>query len=281
MNKIDRFRLKNPYMYLAFIALFISLCLSWTINGEVFKIIFHDSYKVIKENEYITREQYLDTVFENVLTWEYTWLNAFLYVVNLFPIFPSIVAIGFLKELKGYYPHAVIRLKYSKRDIVTTCVKYAVCGGLSVSAALCLFNLVLSPFLKASLVDIGGVDDLFPQNFYPLHPFCVFNVISVTVYFLIGFTFTFLACSTALWAKNVAYVLCVPLVVYIVENFISRELGGIFLLQSEECVLAFNTPYNILQLCVPLLFLIVVGFCAIMLCLNQRKSWAISTGEEE
>lgn len=281
MNKIDKFRLKNPYMYLSLIALFISLCLSWIVNGEVFKVIFHDSYQVIKEGEYMTREQYLDTVLENMLTWEYTWMNAFLYLVNLFPIFPSIVAIGFLRELKGYYPYAIIRLKHPKKELVLTCTKYAICGGVSVSAALCLFNVVFAPFLKASLLDIGGADDLFPKNFYPLHPFCVLNVLSVTVYFLIGFAFTFLACSTALWAKNAAYVLCIPFIVYTVENFVSRELGGIFPLQSEECVLAFNTSYNILQLCVPALVLIGISICAVMLRICQKKNWSISDGGEE
>ena len=274
MKQIQQFRLKNPYFFLATGVLLIALFMSWLIGSEFLNVMLATEEDVKKSMTCNSKKEYLDMILPIVLTWENSWLSVFLYITEIFPIFPSIVALGFIRELKGYFSLASHRFHKPKKSVRKACFWYAVQGGLAVTIALLIFNTILAPFVEVTFVDMGGIDDFFfPQYFYPLHPYCMFNVLACTIYFLVGFTFSLLAICIAMWKQNILWILATPFVVYKLENMLSAELGGFRPLRVGDSVLAFQSSANLLVVSIPLWILIGVSICLIEWRLCTKKSW--------
>ena len=274
MKRISKSRIKSPFLLAGILSMFVFMIISWGFGSLFFEVMsYTEDY--IMENSGNSKSEYLDMILPSILTWENSWLGAFIYLVNLFPLFPCIVALGFSRELKGYFPYAVLFMKSGKRTVRKTCLCYALLGGLVVTITLLLGNAMLAPFAKVSLVDIGGADDFFSKNFYVLHPFFVFNVLACTIYFELGFAFSLMACSVALWKNNSVVILGVPFLFYHLENFVSSQLGGFLPLWSADSVLAFNTEHNILELSVPLIVIMIISVLLIEIKIHSRKGWVI------
>ena len=131
-----------------------------------------------------------------------------------------------------------------------------------------LFTKANAPMDKSFLL-------VFSKNFYVLHPFFVFNVLACTIYFELGFAFSLMACSVALWKNNSVVILGVPFLFYHLENFVSSQLGGFLPLWSADSVLAFNTEHNILELSVPLIVIMIISVLLIEIKIHSRKGWVI------
>lgn len=273
MNRITKYRMKNPYFYIALISLFLVLMIFWAIVSEVPKIYFINSYDA-PDFCGLSREKYLDIIMEGLLSWEGSWIYAFTYLVDYFPIFPTIVALGFSRELKGYYSHACNRLKNPRKELHFTCFRYAVAGGAAVSIALCGFCIALAPFVKAQVTHLNGFTEFFPKDFYPLHPFVVFIIMSCTIYFGIGFAFCYFATSIALWKNNAVFILALPFVLYNVEQYLSIFID-ILPLKVRNCVVAFDSPYNPIEMMVPLLLIVGLSVILIELRLHCKKGWML------
>lgn len=279
MKQIQRFRLKNPYFFLTTGMLLIALFMSWGIGSGFLDVILVSEEEVIKNMSYNSKQEYLDIILPNILTWEGAWLGAFLYISEVFPIFPSMMALGFIRELKGYFSLASHRFHKPKKSVRKACFWYAVQGGLAVTIALLIFNTILAPFVEVTFVDMGGIDDFFfPKYFYPLHPYCMFNVLACTIYFLVGFTFSLLAICIAMWKQNILWILATPFVVYKLENMLSSGLGGFRPLWVGDSVLAFQSSANLLVVSIPLWILIGVSICLIEWRLHTKKSWVCESG---
>ena len=273
MKKITKSRIKNPFLFVAIFSMSVFIIISWLLGSTFWEIITYSEEFIKANSGGMSRKEYLDMILPQILTWENSWQGTFVYLVNFFPLFPCFVVLVFLRELKGYFPYAVIYTKSGNGSLRKTCFFYAMLGGGVVTISLLLGNAMLAPFAKAALPDIGGADDLFPKNFYALHPFLVFNVLACTVYFLAGFAFAFMACSVALWKNNAVAVLGIPFLFYHFENFVSSQLRGFLPLASGESVLAFNTPYNILEVSLPLLIIVGVSIIAIEIKIHSKKGW--------
>lgn len=273
MKKVTKYRMKNPYFCIGFISLFLVLMIFWAIVGEVPKVYFIDSYEAPNFCG-LSRKEYLDIVMEGLLSWEGSWIYAFTYLVDYFPLFPAIVALGFSRELKGYYAHACNRFEHPRRELHFTCFRYAVAGGAAVSIALCGFCIALAPFVKAQVSHLNGFTEFFPKDFYALHPFVVFIIMSCTVYFGVGFAFCYFATSIALWKNNAVFIIAGPLVLYNVQSYLSVFVN-ILPLKVRSCVVAFDSVYNPLEMMVPLFGMVALSVILIELRLQCKKGWML------
>lgn len=270
MKTITKERIKNPFLFIAVLSLITVLIVSWLFGSEFLTVITY-SEDYIKANGGMSKKEYLNMILPQILSWENSWMGAFTYLVNFFTLFPCLVVLEFSKELNGYFPHAVIYMKNGNMSIRKACIFYAILGGIVVSVSLLLGDIMLAPFAKAALTDIGGADDFFPKNFYVLHPFFVFNTLACTIYFLAGFAFAFMACSVAIWKNDAVFILGIPFLFYHLENFISSQLGGFMPLWSADSIVAFNTPHNILELSLPLLIIIGISIVMIEVKIHSRR----------
>ena len=180
MKTITKERIKNPFLFIAVLSLITVLIVSWLFGSEFLTVITY-SEDYIKANGGMSKKEYLNMILPQILSWENSWMGAFTYLVNFFTLFPCLVVLEFSKELKGYFPHAVIYMKNGNMSIRKACIFYAILGGIVVSVSLLLGDIMLAPFAKAALTDIGGADDFFPKNFYVLHPFFVFNTLDKAI----------------------------------------------------------------------------------------------------
>lgn len=273
MKKITKYRMKNPYFYIGAISLYLVVVIFWAVVSEVPKIYFINSYDA-PEFCGLSREKYLSVVFEGLLSWEAAWIYAFTYIVEFFPLFPAIATLGFSKELKGYFPHACSRLAHPRKEIHLTCLRYAFAGGVSVSLALCGFCITLAPYLKAQIRELGGFVEFFPKDFYPLHPFAVYIIMSWTVYFGAGFAFCYFASAVAMWKNNAVFIMAAPLVLYNIMAHLDLFMD-VLPLKIRSCVVPFNTSYNPAELMVPILAVSGLSMLLVELRLHCRKGWVL------
>lgn len=271
MKRITKCRVKSPFLYVAIFSMIVVMIISWLYGSTFLEIISYSEERIKSTMACDSKKEYLDRILPQILTWENSLMGIFMYIINYFPLFPCLVVLGFSRELKGYFSNAVLYMKNGNRSIRKACLFYAVLGGLVVTISMLTINCMLAPFLKAALIDIGGADDFFPKNFYVLHPFFVINTLACTIYFLVGFSFSLMSCSVALWKNNAVAILGIPFLFYHFENFLSSQLGGFLPLWSADSIVAFNTPHNILELSVPLLVIVGISIVAIEIKLRSRK----------
>ncbi len=264
MKRICKFRLTNKYFVVSLILLTCTVVFSWITMSYFGQVCFFTKY-----SDPQAKKDALRILLPGILTWERTIDSAMYYMVYLFPLFPCFSAIGFQKELKEYWGNAAIRTQNLNNKILLSLLFYSVQAGVVTSGGVCVFLSACAPFMKASISNLGGFMTVFPNGFYMNHPYITLMIIALTVYFSFGFIFGMFACSISMLGNSKLSILFIPELLYLIENFISAQLGGVLWLAPSTCVCAYNTTYHTFSIFKPLLPIGIISI--VLICLGRKK----------
>lgn len=203
MKTISKYRLKNKNFYISAFILTIIIALSWFIMTYLAQVLFYNNYATEADRAYAIK-----ILVPEILKWENGVASAMYYMSYLFPVFPTFAALRFCSELKGYWSNAAIRTASIKKEIIKSCLVYAIQGGLVTGGVTAGLFTIAAPFLDPQIKNLGGFLDAFPDDFYFAHPYFVFLILALTVYAAFGFVFALLTCAIALHKKM--YFWCLP-----------------------------------------------------------------------
>ena len=277
MRKVVSYRLKNPYMLLSVVMLFVTAVVCWVIGSPLLDFLkLGSDAKYLKEIE-MTREMFNDKMMPSAFAWEMILIWGLRYMPFIFPIFPALTALRFVTEKKGYLANGALRFQEPRQQMRKVCLYYAVMGGLTITIPVGAYFSVmrLFPYTGAKMQTLGGFTDAFSGISYREHPYIILMIMACTIYFLFGFAFSLFACAVAMWKKQKALVLLLPLVLYTVLNYISSMFGGVLFLNMCEPVVAYSTLRSPLELCIPLCEIVVLSVVMIEGRFHMKRGWVV------
>lgn len=269
MKKITKIRLHNSYFYLSAAVLFLALSITWFFESNFAEIMFFMDYNAPDLAPPATEAKI--AFLDSILTWEMFIDSSMRYVVNFFPVFAVLPVIPFSFERKSHFVFGANRFQHYSKELLKSILGYAIQGGLCVSIVFIIYFTIGSPFMIATLSDIGGFASALPRGFYSLHPYLFFIFMASTIYFAIGFSFALMACGISLFTDKEYFILAIPLMIYVGVCFLGY--GFDFLpFKISESVCAFNTMYSTGEIFVPVIPLILIDTVLVIFGVKKRRN---------
>lgn len=268
MKQITKLRHRQPYFFISGILLLLILLITWFFESYFAEILFMD-YDAPDLTG--SAEENRRAFLSSILTWEVYIDGAMRYVVNVFPLFAVFPVIPFARERDSYFVLGGNRFGNYTKELIKSICYYTLKGGGCIGVVFVIYFTLGMPIMINDLDSIGGFLSAFPEGFYPNHPYLVFLIMAITIYFGIGIVFALIACGISLFTTKELYIIGVPLVIYIGFSYFG-EVFNLLPFKISQSVVAFNTTYTTGETFVPLIPLLAIGLALSYVGLRRRKN---------
>lgn len=267
MKGILKIRLLQPCFFMSIIILICVLFISWFFESYFAEIMFFMDYDA-PDLKGVSPLEVKQSLLQDILTWERYIDASMRYVVNFLPIFAILPTIPFLKEVRSYFILGANRFINYRKELMKAIAFYSIRGGIGISIAFVIYFSIGNLFVIPSIDDIGGFASIFPKDFYSQHPYLFFVFMALTIYFVIGFVFAFMACGLILFTEKELFILVIPLAGYFISNYLGYAFN-LLPFKISESICAFNTLYSTSEIFIPVIPLLIID--VILLYFGIRK----------
>ena len=236
----NKILLRNKYMFLSGIAMFLFMFVCFAIFSEYFKTYFFGN-----PGRWVTREKMMEMLFD----YESYMVEGYSLMQMIAPLFPVLAILPFFQE-KEMLPLSLHRTQRPARFVWRKILKYCFWTSLflyGVSLLYQVFGLVFVKIPRHTSVPRELFNEILGKDFYNNHMFVYFMLEYFVKFFVFGFAYALFAMSLSFLLKKRYQLVLVPLLYFdgltIIVSLFNRFDGiNLFFLAPNYVVMSNAAP---------------------------------------
>lgn len=240
MKMENKILLRNKYMFLSGVAMFLFMFVCFAIFSEYFKTYFFGN-----PGRWVTREKMMEMLFD----YESYMVEGYSLMQMIAPLFPVLAILPFFGE-KEMLPLSLHRTQRPVRFVWRKILKYCFWTSLflyGVSLLYQVFGLIFVKIPRHTSVPRELFNEILGKDFYSNHMFVYFMLENFVKFFVFGFAYALFAMSLSFLLKKRYQLVLVPLLYFdgltIIVSLFNRFDGiNLFFLAPNYVVMSNAAP---------------------------------------
>lgn len=279
-------RIKNKYLYLSLILLFISIFLFFILDDpNIIRVVLFGWYA---EPEFTSAQQYFNAIYQ----YDSFVMTGSKPLQLILPILAIIPVIHYKEEVEHYFAHLFVREKKYNKEIIISLLENALFIAVSfyvVYLLVLLIGYLVFPVANSEVSWFRNVfEDVLNPTFIANHVLIYYSLIGIVNIFLPVFFYSLFAMTILLYSSKKNIFLFIPVIYHFIMMFAIPIISTLIKNVKLQDNLVYFAPQVLLApggLSHPSTIMLFIGFapyliiCVILILVRLRGKERVGTNE--